>query len=280
MAIRINTTDVVSIEVVGVNGYPALGGHLLRISIKATMVAISKGKISLSNPWARVYCGVNRIYVGRAQAEAPMHINSVEYSQERHFMLELPLSIETLQGLEKIRNGGDLQLLLDVYANMFNGIQNDDGHDNILVTIDRGKWITALEGMGYGTSIVFEVPISISQTPAAIAIGAALQSARGHLFDGNYRAVVSDCRVMLESAKPDAHEFKVARDKWKEDKEQLNKLQRELILFTSLYDYASLSHHPTTDGHYQEYTRSEALMMLGTTLGVLAALAEKRASSS
>lgn len=279
MSIRINTTDVVDLEVAGINGYPAVGGHLLRFSIKASMVAVTKGHISLSNPWARVYCDSNRIYVGRAQAEAPIHIHSSSHKQDRHFMLELPLSAETLEGLERVRNGGDMQLTLDVYANMFNGIQDDDGYDKVAVTIDRGKWIAALEEMGYGTSIVFEVPITLSQAPTARAIGAALKSARGHLFDGNYRAAVSDCRIMLESSKPDTRELKTAREKWKEDKEQLTKRQRELILFSSLHDYTSLSHHVTADGHYQDYTRYEALMVLGTTLGVLSALVEKKVAA-
>lgn len=278
MAIRLNTNDLVTLEVSALNGFPCVSGHLLRFSIKAHMVAVSNGGITFSYPWARVYCG-NSVYVGRANAEAPIHIHGQSYPQDTHFMLELPLSAEMLQGLERHRNGGDMDFAMDMYGTVTNTGRSDSGHDRVRATIKQGDWVKALEEMGYGTSIIFELPISLSQTPGAKSIAAALKSARSHLYDGNYRAVVSDCRVMLEAAKPDDTELRKAKDDYKEDKEKLSKRQRELMIFGALFDYASLTHHVTSDGHYQEYTRHEAILALGTTLGVLSAMAEKKAAT-
>jgi len=64
-----------------------------------------------------------------------------------------------------------------------------------------------------------------------------------------------------------------------EDKDKLTKEQRELLLFSALKDYTELAHHPTADNKYQEFTRTEALMILGTTYGVLASVAERAATN-
>jgi len=193
-------TEFVAFRVTGITGGRAVGGYLIRFSMQADIASLPRVKqIRFSDPYAKISIGPHFTFVAIARSDSPQQYEANDTAYERTLTFDMALSKEQLEGLERHRNGKDMQLTMDIYGNLFDGYNWNFGYDRINpVTIDRGAWTKALEETGYGSSLVFELPLKHASLGDVQAMDAALTKAREHLYDGNYREVVADCRVAME----------------------------------------------------------------------------------
>ena len=293
MPISVLQTNVLEFKLVGVAGESAADGHLIHLQMQGDYILPSQPglpafasmgvgdtskKWHFRGPHAIVLIGNPLHRVGRATSDAPMHFGPGYGDNAAYFSLDLLLTSAQLDAIERERNGQQLSLTLKLYGDLFDGYTWRFGYDQLPIHVDRDQWVAALNNAHYGSTLVYEVPLSLAQKGSAKAIDAALKSARTHFMQGNYREAVAACRVALEPVKPDNKEIKAARDLLRdfENKKKLTKEQRQMLLLAAVEDYTQPSHHGTEEGEYLDFTRKEALLVMGATLGLLSAIDESQ----
>ena len=293
MSIQALQTSILNFRLVGVTGEPAADGHLIHLQMRADYIVPNQTEVPAfqsagaghkSQPWhfhspyAVVLIGSPVRQVGRAVSDWPMHFKPEYGNSPVHFNLDLLLTSAQLDAIERNRNGQELSLTLKIYGDLFDGYRWGYGFDQLLEHVDRDQWITALNDSNYGATLIYEVPLSLSQKDFAKSIDAALMKARRHFLEGNYREAIAACREALEPVKPNNGDLKAARNLLcNSEKKTLTKAQRRILLFAAVKDYTELSHHPTEEGEYLDFTRKEALLVMGATLGLLSTIDEKSA---
>lgn len=292
MSIQAGNTSILNFKLVGVTGEPAADGHLIHLQMQGNYILPSHPELpafqssgvgNKSQPWhfrgpdAVVLIGNPPRRVGCATSDAPMHFGPDYGNNPVSFSLDILLTSAQLDAIERERNGQQLSLTLKLYGDLFDGYSWRFGYDQLVVPLDRDQWVAALNNSNYGATLIYEVPLSLSQLGSAKAIDAALKSARKHFMEGNYREAVAACREALDPMKPSGAELRDARailgDSVK--KKMLTKAQRQMLLLAAVKDYTELSHHPTEEDQYLDFTRKEALLVMGATLGLLSAIEEK-----
>lgn len=292
MPIRVQMTNVLEFKLTAVTGEPAADGHLIHLQMRGDYILPgqpglpalqSPGASGGSKKWhfrgpdAIVLIGNPSRRVGHATSDAPMHFGPDYGNNSEYFSLGLLLTSAQLDAIERERNGRELSLTLKIYGDLFDTYSWRFGYDQLLERVDRDQWVAALNTSNYGATLIYEVPLNLAQKESAKAIDAALKSARRHFLEGNYRETIAACREALEPVKPDSSDLKAARDLLRdsENKKKLTKEQRQMLLFAAVKDYTELSHHPTEEDEYLDFTRKQALLVMGVTLGLLSTIDEK-----
>lgn len=290
MSITAGSINVLTLRLLRVKGERAAEGYIVRFELEAARIhpshedppalaalANNRKNWRWESPFAWVSLAATKTIIGRADLDKPLRVAAANGTVPIPFTLVLHASQSTMDAVEHERNGGDLALTLNVQGDVFDGGDWRAAGENLTETIDRSKWITMLEEAGYGTSLVLELPFHIDFKTKASAIEDALRNSRRHLLAGNFREAIGECRVALDPIVPDPNDVGTARAMRADpnQRENLTKDQRELLLVEALKDYTQLAHHPTGDLRYQQYSRQDALMILGGTLGVLASYAER-----
>lgn len=292
MSISVNHTHVLDIKFKRIEGRPAADGFLFRIVFdayrihpmvtglaahKLTEEDMAEHEWHFSNPFVIIGIGTTCKFVGRAQIQCPIHIKPSYGAGPWEFAVDLPLTAAAVEEMEHDRNGGDLPWVLDIYGDMFNGHQWVHGYDRLRDALSQHAWINALNDAGYGTSLVFEIPLNIKDKLPVAKMDEALKRARRDLYSGDYRGVVAECRHVFEPLMPDVETMQRIRQANKDGREDMDKPAREAALFMALHDYTNLPHHNDRET-FQEYTRKEALMVLGLTMGLVACHASRLAN--
>lgn len=249
---------------------------------QSTVVGNTSKKWHFRGPHAVVLIGNPSRQIGRAVSDAPMHFGPDYGNNPVSFSLDILLTSTQLDAIERERNGQELFLTLKIYGDLFDGHNWRFGYDQLPEHVDRDQWVAVLNNSHYGATLIYEVPLSLAQKGSAQAIDAALKSARTHFMQGNYREAVAACRVALEAVKPGNKELKATRDMLRDSdtKKKLTKVQRQMLLLAAVKDYTELSHHPTEEDQYLDFTRKEALLVMGATLGLLSAIDERPGSKN
>lgn len=101
-----------------------------------------------------------------------------------------------------------------------------------------------------------------------------IRRAHGHLVDGRFDAVVSECRLAIESTGLAAGEqpaITVAAKKMNAAKREMTKLEREFALQEAVRHYTQLAHHVDERGAAEYYSRDDANMLLAIAAALVSA---------
>jgi hypothetical protein len=196
------------------------------------------------------------------------------FAQERQMTLELELDRARLEALENIRNGKELTFNLNIYTTLLDStgqprqVSVSAGH-----TQNQSGWIAILEQMGYGKTMLIEVPVPDGQQFAELAAAVALLArAQESMARGEYREAVGLCRDVMDRINSalkdndDLSEFANLREKTKADRVRL--LRRALRVFTHP------ARHADDASSVFEWTRidaSSAISIVSALLNELAA---------
>ncbi len=277
MSFGYNGYAVADIEVTGVFGRAGVGASLLCLCIAFHVPQTALAEVRLRNFQLRINVvgsdGQVPVFLGFAEPEVPLELATKSGQNPRRLIFELPLAEGQLFALEKFRGGDDLHLKLrfTALADGPNGVwpQQDEVSHRLNLS-DWSKVLKELQGPEY---MVIGIPLpQCTQDHAPAEAVSRIRRAHGHLVDGRFDAVVSECRLAIESAAQATGE-KPAIDatalKLKTAKRDMTKLEREFSLMEAVRHYTQLAHHVDDSGAAQYYSRDDANMLLATAAALV-----------
>lgn len=272
MAFNYNGNGIADIELASVSGRTGVGLSILCFSIHLRVLATAPEGVTLRNFQLKVFVhsGDGRApqFMGFAQPELPLELVTTAHQDSVRFLCELPLPEGQLFALEKLRNGGDLVLTLR-FAALADGPRGVwPQHDEISRGVNLSEWVGVLRDLQGPNYMVIGIalPTPSSDHTLAAAIDR-ISKAHGHLVQGRFDAVVSECRLAIESVGQTTGESKAmaaAAAKFAQGKGAMSKLERELSLLEAVRHYAHLAHHVDKRGAPEHYSRDDANMVLAT----------------
>jgi hypothetical protein len=272
LAIIWNSRAIADTSISGIHGQPAVGGHVLRFSIKFEVSNWDEAgpAARVSVLWARAQLGgTTALALGTAFPETSRPFKLQKFSHTSGALFDLVLTRQAMEALEAARNGQDLEITLNLLTEVH---VDDDVHsvqDKIVGKFNVSQWLPVLDQCGYGRSLLFEVPIPPVAAGSSASI-AVLEDARNFIHSGHYPEAVARCRMALEclvndlglaSAMSDAVAAKPAKNR--------TRLQRELVMLHSAINFAHLAHHPSDEPLSELFDRNAAQMMLATTAALI-----------
>lgn len=188
-----------------------------------------------------------------------------------------------MEHIERTRCGGSLTFSIALQAEVRRGTADlSVATEAVTATFAVSDWLAALEQCGFGTSLLFEVPLPVSHgetTPWT----RLLLGARDQLLKGHYAQAVGDCRLVLEAlndALGQGDQLHDAKARHKVDRQTLTVDQRELILRQTVMDYASSAHHTDQGIPVDLYDRRSAQMILAMTVALVSSAVSRSAEAA
>ncbi|MFD0563088.1 hypothetical protein ACFQ2M_14345 [Kitasatospora saccharophila] len=188
--------------------------------------------------------------------------------------LATTLTDTQLAGLEKARQGNDLQLRLHLTVTALNG----DGSwpartTQVAFTVPHNEWSQVVTEAGHGAFVTVLVPITADENRATAA--RRLREAQNAVRAGDFEAAVSKARLAMDAVRPTDHQkaYSAASAKKAKDRDQD---ERWTVLLQAAYDLFGGAHHddPDTTEHFT-WNRADAVTALALTAGLLGRLDDK-----
>lgn len=287
MAFNYNGNGIADIELAAVSGCTGVGLSILCFSIHLRVPATAGDGVTLRNFQLKVFVhssdGRAPQFLGFAQPELPLEVVTKTHTDSVRFLCELPLSEGQLVALEKLRNGCDLVLKLR-FAAVADGPQGvRQQHDEVSRRVNLSEWGGVLRDLQGPTYMV--IGIALPTPSSDITLTAAvdrISKAHGHLIQGRFDAVVSECRLAIESVGEATGESKArvaAAAKFAQGKGAMSKLERELSLLEAVRHYAHLAHHVDARGTPEYYSRDDANMLLAAASALVSSAIARHQST-
>lgn len=273
-----NGQTIVDFKISSVHGAPAIGAYLLKFSLAYEMPQHEDEVAYFRNTFANVHVGSKGMFLGRATPEMPITYKPNKHPQKGGILYELLVSKISMDEIEKIRVGGDLDFKLDIAGEYYDGYNQLCDRVSVTYKENPKNWIEVLKRMGYKGGIVFELPMAIEPNTDVKTALSAIEKAKEHLYYGNYDDVIAKCRIALESITTSWGNIssvrKVAMDKT--SRKSMSKEQRFFNAIDQIVHFANLAHHPNTENEYVSFTRSEAVFILGATISAISSFVEDK----
>lgn len=239
---------------------------------------------------------VNGVPFASSQVEPVEFVLQKKFNQlkDRLFYLEFPLDSARIEAFERLRNGGDMKLHLDVVLvanklHMLNEPSEDWrvtavwGHVQVHrlqlqadLTIPRDSWISrVLPHVGYGVIHVLEFsPAPVEACALFDHAFKALQQAQELHRTGRYDDAVGKCRVALDKffdyevvdpSHPDSRRIPILKKSWAE---KTGKALHDFLneTFGAIKQAGNRPHH-SPNAHYDHF---ESQMIIAVTTTVVA----------
>lgn len=312
MAICLGMRVVADVRYRGISGVRVAGGFVLRLSIDFDV----KNWTEQDGP-APTFRAVDApvtlavgagILLGHAHPETTLPFRVSSFSSSSGLLYSLSLTHHAMEQVEAARAGGSVLLKLRIRGELSRLVlraappgqagksqQSDSAlaqridseservDDEVACRISQSDWLAALEGCGYGSTLLFEIPV-----PAVLSDGGTralkfLASARQALVEGRYDATVAHCRDVLDSLTKElkqTDDLSRAKSAHGATRLALTAPERELRIRAAILDYAHLAHHPAETELGHEFDRTAAKMMLGVTASLVSAALERAVKKS
>lgn len=271
-----NGRVIVDFEIKSLHGSPALGIYVLIFSVGYSMPAYEEDNMLFHKTIAKAYVGTENLFIGLATPEQPKTFKPNNNRQNGGLLYEMLLSRDSLEEIEKVRAGKDIEFRLDItgeYQDEFNQLCT---LETIRYGASQKEWIEVLKSMGFKGGIIFELPMDIDPTDEVKTAISAIDKAREHLYYGNYDDVVAKCRIALESIIKNWGKINTVRNSAKTNKKGMSKQQRFFHAVDQIVHFTHLAHHPDENGEYISFTRSEAVFVIGSTISAISSYVENK----
>lgn len=267
---------IVDFEVNSLFGSPSLGAYVLKFSVGYSMPAYANENVFFHKTSAKVYVGPGSIFLGIATPEVPKMYKPNIHSQKGGVLYEIIISKDSMEEVEKLRAGKDIEFKLDISGEYQDGQNQLCNTESIRYVANQKEWIEALKAMRFKGGLIFELPMDIVPTDEVKTALAAIEKAREHLYYGNYDDVVAKCRISLESVISNWGKIDAVRNSVKTNKKGMTKQQRFFHAVDQIVHFSQLAHHPDENGEYISFTRSEAVFVLGSTIAAISSYVENK----
>ncbi len=272
MSLNYNSRIIADARITSVNGMRGLGVSILRLNVefRKTPWRADETQIGASVLWGvlnlRVDSGIAR-ELGRMHPDLPIHLAPSPDGGVTHHTFSIALSDAQLFAIEELRNGGNVELKLNLVASGFSSQYGQQAvTDDIPCRVNLSDWARILNEFGHGDIIVLGVHLPIGEE--AVPIRSAIEflhQANRHLSNGEYDAVVARCRLAIESAQKilgDEVATREAMSLYQKHRVSMSTLQREQMIREAVRNYAHLAHHVDGEGRVEQYGRSDATFLL------------------
>jgi len=240
--------------------------HRLALRFQATPVGLPPGSVALVSGALRLQQTMG--WIGMLQADRPLPVSGTAF-YPRRVLLATTISDPQLVGLEATRDGGDLELLVDLHVALAGAADMDypagDAQDG--VRISGPIWAAHAERLGVSVTVHLSVPLPLGDPHSLRAqAGRRLQSAQHALADGRAEDAVRDARLALDLydqlAPPTPYDRKgAARER--------DLAQRFAALRDAVHSLASGAHHADAVTARFRYDRQDAVAIVASVAALL-----------
>lgn len=268
---------IVDFSVDSISGSPALGAYVLKFSINYSMPPHEEPGAYFHKTSAKVHIGKNDEFLGVAMPEQPKTYKPHNYPQKGSLLYEMLVSKNSLEAIEILREGGELDFKLDLSGEYYDGHSLLCNSESVRYKASQNQWIKTLKSMNFKGGMVFELPMDISLDDNVKTAMIASEKAKSHLYYGNYGEVISQCRISLESIVSNWGGMNEVRKlAQNNDKRGMSKQQRFFHAIDQIVNFSHLANHPDDNDVYVSFTWSEAVFVLGATMSVISSYTEDK----
>lgn len=271
-----NGRIIVDFEVKSLHGSPALGASVLKFSVEYSMPAYENDNVFFHKTLAKVYVGKESAFLGIATPEQPKTFKPHINPQKGSLLYEIILSKESLEEIEKLRAGKNIDFRLDISGEYHDDYNQLCTLESIRFKSNQNEWIEVLKSTGFKWSVIFELPMDVDPTDDVKTALAVIEKAEEHLYYGKYDDVVAKCRIALDSIISNWGKIDSVRSSVKTNKKGMTKQQRFFHVVDQIIHLTHLAHHPDENGEYISFTRSEAVFVLGSTISAISSYVENK----
>ncbi len=277
----------------GVSGRSAASGFLIVFSTNYSMPAWAANPSSgivdnikgISNSrypvWfqmshAKISLSEGKQFLGFAYSECMKTFKPISHETNGGFLIELFLSSEQIECIEKARAGGDVVFDVKIIGEYYDEYNHLATTEYLIFRVNQKEWMDALKMCGYGNYILYEMQMPAELSDNFKPVLDIFEQAKKQLYYGEYDVVVAKCRESVDLFLQLANmEDKFAEAKGlyrgnKDQRESMTKAQRRLAIIESIRHFSHGAHHPD-NGARIYYSRSDALSILGATAGAVSA---------
>lgn len=253
--------EVKSISVHGVNG---CGVYVLYLRL-STLVANLKSEALVSQLACRLEVAEPLSKICNGVIEGNPVIRWTEYTDDSELGFFFYLSASQINSIEEARDSGDLKLSIWLSGVVdYNGKKTDFSNKGDFV-ISKQQWLEALSAMCYQDTLLFELPMPNETESTDMKV--LLERAQKHILNGLYQESVGICRQIIELVEKNRKDKKKALEavsKYKENRQEMNALERMLFLREGLKNITQLGAH-----HGDDFSRQQSQSILGMTVALL-----------
>jgi len=114
--------------------------------------------------------------------------------------MEIELDARRVEAIEETRRGGGFLLRLDIRGQLTQGPRPRPAFESIHHPVNQATWVEVLAQMGYGRTLLLEVPMpAIEETPRLADSVKHLEKAQQAMLRGEWREAAGCCRDVLEA---------------------------------------------------------------------------------
>lgn len=267
------------VRVQGLSGQVGIGIYQLYFSLRLDFPTWHDpaANVKMYNLRAKILAGPEhgpRMPLGIAQPEAIFTFCQTAYSKDEQFLLQLDVTAEQLESLEKMRGGNGIkfELILQCETEGPHGILRAE--DRILWTANLEVWTSVLAQLSIKDTLLvaIELPTDNANGFGRTAIEA-LRRAKQDMLAGDYSNVVARCRIALDSIKTECGEtekINASVEQFQKSRRVMSKRDRQRVITEALRHYTHLAHHVDEDGEQEWYSRADATFALAITAAAIA----------
>ncbi len=171
--------------------------------------------------------------IGWGNVDTCQPVSISEHTSNLSIHTLFQFSPHQIQGIEKLRNGGDLKLNVWFSGDVWQESETRQFRDCGEYVISQQEWVTALGQMGFNKTLLFELRMPEVEVEEEEALIDVLDAAKSHLNKGHYNESVGCCRKAIEFVEKyygDKRLAAKARKKYEEDREEMDAIERILYL--------------------------------------------------
>lgn len=278
MTIEFGTRGIAEFRPSGMRGVPGIGFHRLQFALEVNLVGVVGSPVTLGHLIADVAAGApgcGQRMLGKATPQSSWFVVTLEHSHRVPVWLELDLSGEQIEALERYRGGGPLVFQFHLSLQVRQADQVQPGSEVLRLEVDVSQWAAVLKELDYLDLLVFAVELPIEAPEALRNAVTLLRAAHKDLLAGRYDGTVGMCRKVMDSLEASAPQEAAKGRIWgvvgqgKERRDAMTKAERAELVRMAVRHFAHLDHHVDENGAPEVFSRHDAFFVLTASAGVI-----------
>jgi len=200
----------------------------------------------------------------------PVPLNGLDLA----IQFEAVIDLRRIDAIEAVRNGGDLDLRLTLRGIVSRSDERHLVHEEQPYHVNQGIWVRTLEQMGYGRTLLLEVPIPEAESAPSLSESVMhLEKAQQAMHRGDWREAIACCRDVLEAlaARPGfAEPASSEEQQTPSDRKKLPKDARFHAVWRALKQVTDLAKHADETALTTEWERRDARAVFAAVAGLVA----------
>ncbi len=257
---------IAEVKNVTAHGVSGCGVYVLYLNL-TTLVSNLKSEAFISHLSCRIETKAPCFKISSGVLDGHPIIRWSEYTDDSQIGFFFYLNASQISAIEEFRNDGDLNLSIWLSGVVDYEGQKNDFYDKDDYVISKQQWLEALAAMKYKDTLLFELAMPIDSDSDNENIKVLLERAQNHILIGHYQESIGMCRQAIELVEKERKDKKKASEavkKYKDNRHEMNAIERMLFLREGLKNITQLGAH-----HSEEFSRQQAQSVLGMTVALL-----------